>query len=50
MTPSVLLAAFAQRLLERFGALFFSSNLQTREAWPQTMIDQGIDEWARLNP
>jgi hypothetical protein len=50
MTPSVLFAAFVQRVLERFSALFFSSNLETREAWPQAMIDQGIDEWARLNP
>jgi hypothetical protein len=50
MTPSVLFAAFAQRFLERFGALFFSSNLQTREAWPQAKVDEGIDEWVRLNP
>jgi hypothetical protein len=34
-------------LFERFGALFFSSNLQTREAWPQALIDEGIEEWAR---
>jgi hypothetical protein len=50
MTPAVPLARLLGALFERFGALFFSSNLQTREAWPQAKVDQGIDEWVRLNP
>lgn len=37
-------------LFDRLGFWVFGPNLLVRDALTQAKVDQGIEEWARMNP